>query len=201
MKITSIIFLLLVLLHQQVSAEGQLGKPHEMWSVIEPLISAEHEEKIKNKDSSTYIYPDSGPLENSVLFGYQDLVEEFSSDDLILNEEGTVSLYLAASLGRVCAIRTLIRHGVDVDAKYQNGLTALYAAAEYGELEAFKLLLKKGADVNYKADVPFTILQLAIAEKRQKIVDHLLKAGYVVTNKDEKYLANFLKKGQKEGDK
>ena len=193
-KITSTIFLLLTFLIQQSFAESRLGRPHEMWSVIEPLISDEHEEKIKNKNSSAYIYPDSGPLENSVLFGYQDLVEEFSSNDLILNQEGIASLYLAASLGRVCAMRTLIRRGIDVNAKYTSGLTALYAAAEYGELEALKLLLKKGADINYKADVPFTILQLAIAEKRKKVVEYLLASEYVVTDADKKHLASFLQK-------
>lgn len=180
--------LIFFLFLNQTSAIEYLGRPHEMWWIIESQTSEAHKIKISERDASSYVMPNSGPLENAVLFGYQDLVERFASEDDVLQKEGTGSLYLAASLGRLEAIKTLICKGIDVDAKNANSLTPLYAAAEYGELEAFKLLIEKGAKINHQANVRFTILQLALVEKRKKIVEHLLDSKYVITDKDRALL-------------
>ena len=166
-------------------AEDHLSRQHEMWPIIESLVSDEHKRKISEKDSSAYLMPESGPLENSVLFGYQDLVVRFSEDDDLLEKEGVLSLYLAASLGRADAIKTLLCKGVDINAPFKNGLTPLYAAAEFGEIDTFKLLLDRGADINHRANTPFTILQLALAERRILIVEYLLDSEYVITVADK----------------
>ena len=186
------IFLTLIFFSVSTLADEYLGTPNSMWPIIKSTISEQHKEKISQQDSSAYLMPDSGALENSVLFGYQDLVEKFVNDKYLLQKEGGDSLYLAASLGRTAAIKTLICNGVDVDSKYTNSLTPLFAAAEYGELEAFKLLLDKGANINHRANVPFTILQLAIVEKRKEIIEYLLDSEYIITTKDEHLLKDKL---------
>lgn len=184
-------FLILVCLSVSVFANEYLGTPNAMWPIIKSTVSEEHKAKISQQDASAYLMPDSGPLENAVLFGYQDLVEKFAGEKDLLQKEGSGSLYLAASLGRTDAIETLICKGVDVNAKYTNGLTPLYAAAEYGELEAFKLLVRKGANINHRANTPFTMLQLALVEKRKKIVEYLLDSEYIITEKDRASLSEL----------
>lgn len=165
-----------------------LGQPNALWPVIKSKVSEEHKLKLSNQDSSAYLMPDSGPLENAVLFGYQDLVEKFSNNKEMLKKESSISFYLAASLGRLDAINTLISKGVDVDIKYGNDLTPIYAAAEYGELDALKLLLEKGANINHRGNVKYTILILALIEKREKVVEYLLNSEYKVTEDDKKLL-------------
>ena len=177
-----------VFLNHAFAAE-YLGRPNEMWPIIEAQASESHKIRISERDASAYVIPNSGPLENAVLFGYQGLVERFASTNDVLQKEGVGSFYLAASLGRIEAVKTLICKGVDVDVEYTNGLTPLYAAAEYGELEAFKLLINKGADINHRANVQFTILQLALAEKRKKMVEYLLDSEYIITDQDLKSLS------------
>ncbi len=166
-----------------------------MWPVINSVKSEEHRRKIANQDSSAYLMVDTGPLENATLFGYRGLIEKFADQKRILDKEGPVSLYLAASLGRLEAIELLVYKGVDPNAEYKDGLTPVYAAVEFGELEALKLLVHMGADINHRAKVNYSILQLALVERREEVVDYLLNSNYEVTQNDQLTLKKYKNKG------
>lgn len=63
------------------------------------------------------------------------------------------SLWNAAKVGDIGAMRQKLSEGVDVNARHQRaGGTALSMAAVAGELQAVKFLISEGADVNAKND-------------------------------------------------
>ena len=63
-----------------------------------------------------------------------------------LNDE----LWTAARKGDAAAVKTLLEHGADVNAKFRYGATALSYAADKGHVEVVKLLIERGADLNVK---------------------------------------------------
>lgn len=169
-------------------------RENPLWPVIKSMQSNEHKKKIALMDSSAYMFSDTGPLENAVLFGYKDLVESFAKKDCLIKSEGAVSLYLAASLGRLDIVKILINHGIYVDIPHESGLTSLYAAAEFGEVDVFQFLIESGANINHRANVNFTLLQLALVENRKDIVDYLLKSAYKISEEDEVSLEKLYEK-------
>ena len=54
----------------------------------------------------------------------------------------------AAAAGRSKdAVRALLEHGADVNARQEGGWTALHAASQNGDVEMVRLLIAGGADV------------------------------------------------------
>ncbi|HEX6615407.1 MAG TPA: ankyrin repeat domain-containing protein [Gemmatimonadales bacterium] len=68
--------------------------------------------------------------------------------DTRTNPNGRRALNWAAWFNRVAAIRFLLAHGADLEARNLTGFTALHHAAEAGSLEAAEALLAAGADPN-----------------------------------------------------
>ena len=66
--------------------------------------------------------------------------------DTRTNPNGRRALNWAAWFNRVAAIRFLLAHGADLEARNLTGFTALHHAAEAGSLEAAEALLAAGAD-------------------------------------------------------
>ena len=66
--------------------------------------------------------------------------------DTRTNPNGRRALNWAAWFNRVAAIRFLLAHGADLEARNLTGFTALHHAAEAGSLEAVEALLAAGAD-------------------------------------------------------
>ena len=67
----------------------------------------------------------------------------------------TVALHLSVSKRNIEAVRWLIAHGVDVNAKrvlWDCNSTALHMTAESGALEIARMLLDAGADPNIRDD-------------------------------------------------
>ncbi|MCY4042731.1 MAG: ankyrin repeat domain-containing protein [Candidatus Dadabacteria bacterium] len=62
------------------------------------------------------------------------------------DENGEVTLMVAAYGGQTEAIRELLKAGADVNARDNDGYTALMEAALFGQTEAIRELLEAGAD-------------------------------------------------------
>ena len=89
-----------------------------------------------------------------------------------LNSKQLVNAVLDGNFEKV---QLLLKKGVDINSKDEDGDTALMIASSEGHLEIVKLLLlRKGADVNIKNNDGKTALDLA---KTKEIKDLLRKAG------------------------
>ena len=97
---------------------------------------------------------------------------------------GEDALMAAARTGKVDAIKELLDHGVDVNAKESlRGQTALMGAVLENHLDAAKYLLERGADINsYTRAIPtakggMTALLYAAREGYQEMAELLLDRG------------------------
>ena len=80
----------------------------------------------------------------------------------------------AAAAGRSReAVRVLLEHGADVNARQEGGWTGLHAAAQNGDVEMVRLLIASGAHVHGRADNNQTALDLALTKGHQTVVDIL----------------------------
>lgn len=85
-------------------------------------------------------------------------------------------LFLAASHGRVRAVRYLLDQGADLDAPTKFGQTALMEATYSGYLEVMKELLLRGAQINAVGSQG-TALDVALAGNNPAAVDLLKHYG------------------------
>jgi uncharacterized protein len=111
------------------------------------------------------------------------LLQVGSSSDSA-NPDGEAALMAAARTGKVAAIKELLDHGVDVNAKESlRGQTALMGAVLENHLDAAKYLLERGADINtYTRAIPtakggMTALLFAAREGYQEMAELLLDRG------------------------
>jgi uncharacterized protein len=80
----------------------------------------------------------------------------------------------AAAAGRSReAVRILLQHGADVNAKQEGGWTALHAASQNGDVEMVQLLIASGAHVHARAGNNQNALDLALTKGHQAVVDIL----------------------------
>jgi len=96
------------------------------------------------------------------------------TDSKLLGDTG--NLHLAGMMNNLEAARLLIRHGVDIDAKWLNQ-TALYHSVTDGRVEFCKFLIAEGADINAKAPGDWTPLHAACAYNLKDKVELFLSAG------------------------
>jgi ankyrin repeat protein len=71
----------------------------------------------------------------------------------------------------------LLKRGLNVNARNEQGETALILAAWYGRGDLVELLLKKGADPNLKTRKKLSALKIASENGHQGIVEKLLAYG------------------------
>src|ERR1035438_4369901 len=83
-------------------------------------------------------------------------------------------LLTAIRKGDLAAVKTLLAHGADVNARDAKGASALMYAAIYGDLECMNLLLDKGADPNASNDLSINALMWAASDlgKVRTLVAH-----------------------------
>jgi ankyrin repeat protein len=87
-------------------------------------------------------------------------------------------LLISAAAGNVEVARTLIKGGVDLNARDREGWTPLIAAAGYGNVDMARLLIEAGADVNLReADGSRTPLMFAIENGHLAVTRLLLEKG------------------------
>jgi uncharacterized protein len=87
------------------------------------------------------------------------------------------SIAQAAANGDLQAVRSLLKTGVDVNAKEPDGSTALHYAANRGALDLVDALLTAGAQPNARNRYGVTPLSLACVSGNAAVVERLLKAG------------------------
>ena len=85
-------------------------------------------------------------------------------------------LFLAASEGRLNAVRYLLDHGADVNAIDNTGNTALTEATYYGHVPVIKELLVRGANIN-SLSAAGTALDIALSRSNDAVADLLKHYG------------------------
>ena len=92
-----------------------------------------------------------------------------------------ISMYDAAEVGNIDAVKQHLAAGTDVNAKDKDGWTPLHPASYEGHQEIVELLIAKGADVNARVELGpqqgMTPLDSANNSGRTEIVSLLRKHG------------------------
>jgi hypothetical protein len=101
-----------------------------------------------------------------------------------VGEHDGTPLMQAAWEGRFEVVKSLLKAGVDVNAKPKSGRTAFMYAAGRGHLDVAKLLLDAGADINAKDQHDWTALLWAVSEGKVDLVRWLLDKRPDVNAKD-----------------
>jgi ankyrin repeat protein len=73
-------------------------------------------------------------------------------------------------------VRSLLAHGVDVNARGRHELTALMWAAGQGHAETVEVLLKSGADASLRDDRGKTAADIAAEAAHGEVADRLRSA-------------------------
>jgi ankyrin repeat protein len=95
-----------------------------------------------------------------------------------LGAAGTdLRLIEAAKRSDVAAVRTLVKQGMDVNARAGDGATALHWAAYRDQAELVQLLIRSKAAVNATNDLGVTPLWVATSSRGTATVEALLSAG------------------------
>jgi hypothetical protein len=83
----------------------------------------------------------------------------------------------AAATGELSVVKSLLRSGIDVNARNSDGSTALYAAVVGGQVQVIEYLLPQGADVNLRNKWANSPLHAAREMKRGDLITILLAHG------------------------
>jgi len=86
-------------------------------------------------------------------------------------------LHTAAAGRNREAVRLLLEHGAEVNARQHGGWTALHAASQNGDVEMVRLLLGGGADIDLRADNQQNAMDLAMTKGHQAVVNLLDEYG------------------------
>ncbi|MCD4700136.1 MAG: sigma-70 family RNA polymerase sigma factor [Phycisphaerae bacterium] len=93
------------------------------------------------------------------------------------NHPGTTPLHNAAGGGNTAAMKVLLDHGADVDARTDAGDTPLIVAVWFGQIEAIEMLLDQGAKIDLKSNNGYTALHTTAWCGQVEAVKLLLTRG------------------------
>lgn len=123
------------------------------------------------------------PSENSNVKTARKSSERLRPD--IKQNKNWPALLDAAWQGKSDTIRSLIKGGVDVNAKdKESGLTALMAAAAFGNTDVINLLISSGAKINVKDKYGWSAIMIASESGNLNTVKALLKRGANINYKE-----------------
>ena len=104
-------------------------------------------------------------------------VAEAAKPESLTAKAPDISIWDAARVGSIEAVKQFIADGADVNAKASDASTPLHLAALKGQKEIAELLIAEGANVNAKGTGGRTPLNTAIIFGRKEIEDLLRKHG------------------------
>lgn len=122
-------------------------------------------------------------LQTAANYGHTDAMEAlwtYGATTIPVDGETLTELHLAAQGGHVQAVKFLLDHGVDIEARC-NGRTAPHIAARYGQKEVLEILLAAGAILEAPGPEG-TALQLALKHEFKDSAKILQTAGAQTTS-------------------
>ncbi|KAH9165572.1 hypothetical protein EDB89DRAFT_2233302 [Lactarius sanguifluus] len=129
------------------------------------------------------------PLYYAALCGFHELVEHLTlKNPQYPSARGGLcgtALHSASFAGHLQVVRSLLRHGVGVDARDHTNDTALQWASMQGCRDVVEYLLDHGADVNLQDNLKNTPLTLAARCRHMDVVRVLLEHGADVHSQDD----------------
>jgi uncharacterized protein len=126
----------------------------------------------------TYSHDGWTPLHLACFFGHPSLAEALTAQGAEVNARSrnaaqNMPLHAAAAGRNRDAVRILLEHGADVNARQEGGWTALHAASQNGDAEMVRLLIAAGADVQVRAANQQNALDLALTKGHPAVVEVL----------------------------
>ncbi|XP_055309732.1 putative ankyrin repeat protein RF_0381 [Sitodiplosis mosellana] len=97
-------------------------------------------------------------------------------------------IHLAAELGNVRVVETLIKHGAEINAKHNNThleYSPLHYAASEGNADVVRFLCKRGADINVEDVHGRTPIHMAVLYAKADAVRVLCKCGAEINAEDD----------------
>ncbi len=135
------------------------------------------------------IQPRAAPLYHAAFCGFHEIVEHLALKYLpyanAICGNGGTALHSASDAGHVQVVRSLLKCGVDVDARGFWNQSPLQFASLQGYLDVVQCLLDHGADANFQDDNRRTPLIHAAAGGRPEIVRVLLEHNADVNSQDK----------------
>ena len=101
------------------------------------------------------------------------------------DESGKTALHMAAEMGHVCVVETLLQYGADLEALNESHRTPLMCAARNGHSSVVSLLLQHGANMETTDDVGSTALIETAHHDRKDTMKMLLRAGANVNTRNK----------------
>ena len=140
-------------------------------------------------DAQLKIQPGAAPLYSAALCGFLEMVEhlvfKYPQYANAIGGDGGTALHAASRRGRIEVVRSLLKHGVDVDARGRWGQSPLQFASLLRHLDVVQCLLAHGADANFRDSAHKTPLYQAAVEGYSEIVRVLLDHNADVNSQDE----------------
>ena len=126
----------------------------------------------------TYSHDGWTALHLASFFGHPSLAETLIAQGAEVNARSrnaaqNMPLHAAAAGRNGEAVRILLEHGAEVNARQEGGWTALHAASQNGDVDMVRLLIAGGADVQTRAANQQNALDLALGKGHQAVVDLL----------------------------
>jgi ankyrin repeat protein len=126
----------------------------------------------------TYSHDGWTPLHLACFFGHPTLAETLIAQGAGVNVRSdnkmqNMPLHAAAGGRSKDAVRILLEHGAEVNARQEGGWTALHAASQNGDAEMVRLLIAAGADVQIRAANQQNALDLALTKGHPAVVEVL----------------------------
>lgn len=137
--------------------------------------------KIEENNQSLFMAAQKGDIKM-----IRDLVDGKQADFFVRNKKfnDKTLLHFAASNGQVECVEYLIRSGINVNVKDDEGTSPLCNAAFYSNLRMVVCLVGNGADVFARRTCGWSVLQSAAFSGKLDCVQYLTEAGCNVNNTD-----------------